>query len=774
MERDFCRGWRFYKQGQEAVPVDLPHDAMLTEQRTARCHNGDKTGYFPGGKYFYEKDFVLTQKEAAGYVALHFGGVYRHAAVLLNGETLAEHLYGYTEFTVELSSKVQAGTNQITVIADNSLEPNSRWYSGSGIYRPVTLITKSQNSIRDLRIKTVSHDPAIIEVICDKKDAVIQILDGERILAEGHVGQIPLPNAKLWSAETPHLYTCRAITSEDVKEIPFGIRSLTISAEKGFCVNGQRVLLRGGCIHHDNGILGACAFADAEERKVRILKECGYNAIRAAHNPCSTELLNACDRLGMYVLDEAYDGWYTPKTHHDVSRTFWQEYRDDLASMVLRDFNHPSVILYSIGNEVTEVGQDKGVALAREMVSLVHQLDSTRPVTCGVNTMLTVWANMGIALYKDTAEYKAVPLSDDQISELPDSGSAKFNALSMQLGKLLNFQTKGKQADRALAGISNELDILGLNYGQRRYDKELRLHPERLLLGTETYIDDLPYNWVRVKENPALLGDFCWTAFDYLGEAGIGHWVYPSEKGLPLLAGCGAIDILGCPDAQNGFQQVVWGLRKQPYMAVHPLNHTDEKPIRRAWRFTNAIDSWTWQGFENRKAVVEVYSSAKFIELRCNGRSISRKPVKNYRAVFRTRYIPGELEAVALDTAGNELGRSILKTGKRPRLQIKAEKTVLRANGQDLCYIMLELKDENGILSPLDDVPVSVQVTGAASLLALGSARRVTEEGYRTNTHTTYRGRCLAVVRAGYEPGAAEIHVTAEGYGQKVITVSVT
>ncbi len=468
------------------------------------------------------------------------------------------------------------------------------------------MITKGPDHIRDLRIKTISCDPAIIEVICDKKDAVIQILDGERILAEGRVGQTALPNAKLWSAETPQLYTCRAITSEDVKEIPFGIRSLTFSAEKGFCVNGQRVLLRGGCIHHDNGILGACAFADAEDRKVRILKECGYNAIRSAHNPCSAELLNACDRLGMYVLDEAYDGWYTPKTHHDVSRTFWQEYRDDLTSMVLRDFNHPSVILYSIGNEVTEVGQDKGVALAREMVSLVHQLDSTRPVTCGVNTMLTVWANMGIALYKDAAEYKAVPLADDQISELPDSGSAKFNALSMQLGKLLNFQTRGKQADRALVGISNELDILGLNYGRYRYDKELRLHPEWLLLGTETYIDDLPYNWARVKENPALLGDFCWTAFDYWGEAGIGHWAYPSEKGLPLLAGCGAIDILGCPEAQNGFQQVVWGLRKQPYMAVRPLNHANEKPIRRAWRLTNAIDSWTWQGFENRKAVVEV------------------------------------------------------------------------------------------------------------------------------------------------------------------------
>lgn len=772
MEQNFCRGWLFSKDSQSPIPVNLPHDAMLSEERTSHCHNGDKTGYFPGGKYCYEKELVLTEQEAAGYVALHFGGVYRHATVLLNEQVVAEHLYGYTEFMVELSPMAVKGTNKIKVLVDNSLEPNSRWYTGSGIYRPVTLITKSLNHIRDLRVKTVSCDPAVVEVICDDSQAHIEILDGENVIASGVPGRISVPGARLWSAEAPYLYTCRAVSSKDSMEVAFGIRSLSFSAETGFCVNGEQVLLRGGCIHHDNGILGACSFADAEERRVRILKECGYNAIRSAHNPCSKELLDACDRLGMYVLDEAYDGWYITKTHHDVSRTFWQEYQEDLTAMVYRDYNHPCVVMYSIGNEVSEVGQDEGVALAREMVSLLHQLDETRPVTCGINAMLTVWAGKGLGIYKDTEEYRSIPLPEEKIAA-PSSGSALFNALSMRLGKLLDFQTAGKAADKALAGISDELDILGLNYGHYRYDKELKQHPDRLLLGTETRIDTLPYNWKRVKENKALLGDFCWTAFDYLGEAGIGHWAYPDEKGLPLLAGCGAIDILGCPDVMNSFQQIIWGLRKEPVIAVQPLNHGRKKPLRKAWRFTNAIESWTWPGYEGAAAIVEVYSDAAAIELRCNKSKIARKKVKDFCAAFHTKYMPGRLEAIAYDATGKECGRSRLVTGNRPDIQVKVEKKELRANGQDLCYVMMELADKDGILTPLDGISVHVDVKGAAVLQAMGSARCITDENYHMNECTTYRGRCLAIVRAGYEPGEAEISISAAGYSQKKVPITI-
>lgn len=772
MERDFCRGWFFSKKdGRERI-VDLPHDAMLEEARTFRCHNGERTGYFPGGKYVYRKEFDLSEEETAGYIALRFGGVYRHAAVWLNGEKLTEQNCGYLEFEVELTPHAKAGRNEVVVTVDNSLEPNSRWYTGSGIYRPVTLVTKPARQIRELWVRTISAFPAAIEVICDAPQAHIEILEDGKIIAEGAPGRLEVPGAKLWSAETPHLYTCRATVGRDVSQVTFGIRKATFSPETGFCVNGKRVLLRGGCIHHDNGILGACAFKDAEERKIRILKECGYNAVRSSHNPCSTELLDACDRLGMYVLDEAFDGWYTPKTHHDSARTFIKDWENILTVMGTRDRTHPSVIAYSIGNEVTEVGQPEGVSQAKAMVELLHQTDPTRPVTCGVNAMLTVWGKMGLGVYKDKEPYVPITLPPENASA-PKSGSALFNALSMRLGSLMSAQTAGKQADQALAGISEELDILGLNYGQCRYDKELRQHPGRMLLGTETYISDLPYNWQRVKENPALLGDFCWTAMDYIGEAGIGYWQYPSEKVLPLLAGCGSVDILGCPDVTNGFQRIVWGLRTEPLLAVRPLDHGKEKPLKKAWRFTNAVSCWTWPGQEGKPAVVEVYSASHSVELRLNGKPVSRQLVKRFQTVFHVPYIPGTLEAVALDASGKVISRSILHTGDTPELTLQAEKSVLRANGQDLCYLMIELADRQGIVTPIDSVAVHVDVTGPAILQALGSARRITDETYRSNTHTTYQGRCLAILRAGYESGEAVVSVSADGFKAQQIKLRI-
>lgn len=772
MELDFCQGWTFAKEGQLPILVNLPHDAMLTEARTVSCHNGDRTGYFPGGKYIYEKDFTLTREEVQNYAALRFGGVYRHAVVTLNGTPLHSQFYGYTEFTVSLTSAAVEGYNHLTVTVDNSLEPNSRWYTGSGIYRPVTLILRPKDHVGAVRISTVSISPAVIEVTCGDDAASVEILDGRQVIASGRPGKLTIPDAKLWSAEKPYLYVCRVKKGSDQLELPFGIRSLSFSAENGFLVNGERVLLRGGCVHHDNGVLGACAFPDAEERRIRILKRCGYNAIRSAHNPCSTELLDACDRLGMYVLDEAYDGWYTPKTHHDSSRTFRSEYLETLDSMVNKDYNHPSVIMYSIGNEVTEVGQTEGVALAREMTEHLHTLDISRPVTCGINVMLTVWAKMGIELYKDSGNYQPEPLPADAIPKLPKGGSDVFNALAMRLGKFMGRQVKTKQADRALSMISNELDIMGLNYGHYRYDKELRDHPERMILGTETYIDSLPYNWKRVKEHPAVLGDFCWVAMDYLGEAGIGYWAYPSEQGLPLLAGSGAVDILGTPDAENGFQQVVWGLRKEPYLAVRPVGR-QEKPREKTWRFTNAIPCWNWQGHEGAPVTVEVYADAAEVELRCEGKKIGCRRLKEYRAMFHTTYVPGKLEAIAYDVSGQETGRSFLVSGNRPRLSLKAEKTELRANGQDLCYVMIELADEHGILCPMDDVQIQVEVQGGATLQGLGSARCVTQESYLANTHLTYQGRCLAVLRAGTEAGTAQMEVSAVGFGMATVAISI-
>lgn len=772
---DFNRDWTFYKKGGEKKQVNLPHDAMLLEERKEDCLNGDKTGYFPGGIYFYEKLFYIEKEEIGKYIAVLFEGVYQHATILLNDIEIAYHAYGYTEFTVDLSEKVTEGENKLTVIADNSLEPNSRWYSGSGIYRPVSFIVKDKEYIKDVVIQTKSYSPTVIEISADAKDGEVEIWEGDTCIVKGALGELAIPDARLWSAEHPFLYTCVIKTETDEVREEFGIRKIEWSAKTGLLINGEEVLLRGGCIHHDNGVLGACAFTDAEERRVRIMKEAGYNAIRAAHNPCSTTLLRACDKIGMYVMDEAFDGWYTPKTHHDYARDFDKEYKNDIEAMVKRDINHPSVIMYSIGNEVTETAQERGIKLTGEMVKQIKQLDATRPVTCGINPMLNILSARGQGIYKDTADYKPEPLPPvTNGKKKKESGSALFNALMQKLNWFTNFMAGSKAGDKATKDAAQFLDIVGLNYGSLRYDKDILGYPERIIVGSETLASELPYNWERVKKYKAIIGDFVWVSWDYLGEAGIGDWTYFSYKGLMLAAGSGTIDLIGTIGAECYFQQIIWGLRKKPYIGVRPLVHGKETPKQSRWRFTNAIDSWSWQGHEGEMAVVEVFSDAHSVKLYKNGRRAGYKKLSQYKAKFTVKYEPGTLVALAFDQNNKEVSRSVLKTsGDETILSIAPEKKILQANGQDLCFIPITLTDEKGIYKPTNDVPVTVTVEGAGVLQGFGSACCKTKESFHQSTHTTYYGRALAVVRAGYDSGNINVTIKAEGCRKKEIKIEV-
>ncbi|MCM1538533.1 MAG: DUF4982 domain-containing protein [bacterium] len=736
--------------------VNLPHDAMLEERRDASCRNGVNSGYFLGGKYIYEKIFEINSEDIGKKIVLHFEGVYQNCMVTVNGRQVGAHKYGYTAFDVDISGVVQAGENHLRVDVDNSLEPNCRWYSGSGIYRPVSLLIDEPDAPKMI---TKSYNPAVIEVIADADN--VEILDGETVIASGVPGEITIPDAKLWTAETPNLYTC--VTRKDGKERrdTFGIRLLQWDAKKGLRVNGQRVLLRGGCIHHDHGVLGACDFYDAEYRRISILKENGFNALRIAHNPASQITLNICDELGMYVMNETFDGWYVPKTYHDYARWFDAEWKNDIAAMVNASFNHPCVIMYSHGNEVSETASKKGADTCRMLTDYIHTLDSSRPVTAGVNVLLNVYTMMGIGVYKDKGEYKPEPLPQKGGYKEKKTGSAFFNAMAGKLGSLMFYMAAGKKGDKACRGAADGLDVLGLNYAASRYDDDAKNYPDRLMVGSETMAADLPYNWERVKKYPQVLGDFVWSAWDYLGEACIGDWTYHSYKGLPLLAGQGMVDITGKPLAAMYFMQVVWGMRKTPFIGVRPLNHADEKPTTGAWQFTNAIDSWTWHGYEGTKAVVEVYADAASVRLELNGKEIGAKPVKKYKAIFKTAYTPGTLTAVALDESGREISRHSLSTaGKKIKLSVMPDKTDLKADGQSLCYLPIEFTDENGELIPYMEQPVTVKVEGAGKLQGLGSALCKTDERYVDDTFNSYRGRLLAVVRTGTEAGTVTVTVT--------------
>lgn len=748
---------------------------MIVEERNGRCRNGVNSGYFPGGKYIYEKSFDLDAAEIGKSVVLHFEGVYQNCKVYVGDRLAGSHRYGYTAFDVDISDYVKAGNNTVRVEVDNSLEPNCRWYSGSGIYRPVHLIIREQNHISQIHLETVDIHPASIKVDVQttwESNATVEVYEDKKLVVSGKPGVLEVPDVKLWSAETPFLYEVRVKTDTDEQVIPFGIRKLEWSAARGLTVNGERVLLRGGCIHHDHGVLGAREYYDAEYRRIRILKENGFNALRIAHNPASQITLDICDRLGMYVMNETFDGWYVPKTYHDYARWFEEDWKQDVTAMVESARNHPCVILYSHGNEVSETATERGAEVCRELTNFIHGLDDTRPVTAGVNVLLNVYANMGLGVYKDKGDYKPEPLPTKGGYKEKKSGSAFFNALANKLGSLMFFMSKGSKGDKACLGAANGLDVLGLNYASSRYDEDVIKYPDRLMVGSETMAADLPYNWERVKKYPQVLGDFVWSAWDYLGEACIGDWTYHSYKGLPLLAGQGMIDITGKPLASMYFMQIVWGLRKEPFIGVRPVNHAKEAPTTGAWQFTNAIDSWSWQGYEGEKAVVEIYADAHAVRLMLNGKEMGTKPVKKYKAIFRLPYQPGTLTAETLDEQGKVVSSHSLTTaGDETVLTGTPEKKVLRANGQDLCYLPIEFTDRVGNLKPYMEQRVEVTVAGAATLAGFGSALCKTDEVFDKPFHNSYRGRCLAVLRAGNIPGNTII--TAKSAGCEPVTIEV-
>ncbi len=743
MELNFNQGWRFRRAGGAWERITLPHDAMITEKRSASAPGGVNSGYFPGGKYEYEKRFSVTDPDKS-YI-LHFEGVYQNCTVSVGGVLCGSHRYGYTAFDVDISAAVKAGENLMTVTLDNSLQPNCRWYSGSGIYRDVTLRIRDQNYIRTLQIETLSISPAVVRITSDA-DAV-EIYDGDVLVVSGKPGPLTIPNAKLWSAAQPQLYRCRAKSATDEAWVTFGIRELKWNAKTGLTVNGEPVKLRGGCIHHDHGVLGACEYRESEARRIRILKEQGFNAVRIVHNPASQITLETCDRLGMYVMDECFDGWYVPKTYHDYSRHFSEDWKADLAAMVESARNHPSVVMYSIGNEVSETATEKGTEVCGELAGFVRSLDPTRPVTAGINVLLNVYAKIGLGVYKEKGEYRPEPREVKAGYREKKSGSAFFNAMANKLGKLMFLMSAGKKGENAVKGAAKHLDIVGYNYASSRYDADAKAHPERISVGSETMAADLPYNWERVKQYPQLVGDFVWSAWDYLGEACIGDWTYHSDPGLPLLAGQGMIDITGKPLAAMAFLQTVWGLRKEPFIAVSPLNHAGETPSKGAWQFTNGIDSWTWQGYEGETATVEVYAAASKVRLTLNGKIVGEKKLKKFRALFRLRYAPGTLRAEALDKDGKIISASELQTGGTETiLSVRPEKSSVKPG--EIVYVPIEFTDQNGILKPFIEEAVELSVTGG-ELLGFGSALCKTDEVFDKPCHRTCRGRALAVVRAG-------------------------
>lgn len=723
--------------------VTLPRDEMLLTERNANAPTTDAQGFFGVGKYVYEKRMGVNAKHAF----LNFDGVYKNAHVYLNDEEKEFVPYGYVPFLVDLGSIKE--DDVIKVECDNLDQPDSRWYSGAGIYRDVHLYTADGDYIHPngIKVDTLDYKEGKIRITCKTSNGIptVEIVDGDEVVAhaQGNEVEFTIANPKLWNENHPNLYKCIVKLENDEAEIKFGIRQVE-KRKDGLYINGIKTLLRGGCIHHDNGLLGSATYAKSEYRRIKILKEAGFNAIRSSHNPTSEALLNACDGLGIYVMDEMWDMWFHHKNTKDYA-TYWREYHmSDIQKVVERDYNHPSVIFYSIGNEVSEPAKPEGVQAVKEMVDYFHELDKNKLVTGGFNLMIITNAAKGKGIYKEEGG-----LNND--NKTTGMNSTVFNIITSFIGSGMNKSANSKKADEICSQSLDLLDISGYNYASGRYPLDAKLHPDRLIFGSETMPYTIGQNWKMVEELDNLIGDFMWTAWDYMGENGIGGWNYSSDgrgfsKPYPWwLADTGAFDIVGNPNAEAGWAMATWKMTDRPLIYVQPINH-DLKLVKAAWRGTNGLPSYSWKNCDGRKAVVEVFYPADKITLIQNGKTIKTVKVKENRAKFKVTYHPGELEAIAYDINNQEVARGKIKSASsNVSVQVKAEEDSIKVN--DIVYVNVTLEDENGIVESNADRKVKVEVEGG-ELLAFGSANPRLTEDLHAGEFSTYYGRALAIIKA--------------------------
>lgn len=768
-QADFNEGWEFWSDSQTTHQViDLPHDAMQTETRRADAPEGRHNGFYPGNVYHYEKRLSADRALLSKHVTLNFDGVYRNSRVYVNGQEAGGARYGYIPFSVTLDGLLQEGENVLRVDVDNSELPNSRWYSGAGIFRPVTLTVQEQDYIERVSVSTLSISPAKVLVQTSHRGGEVSVAiydpDNNKVAeSSGDSAEMEVPAALLWNADHPHLYTAVATLKKDGKVIEerqqrFGIREIRWNAEEGLLVNGESVLLRGGCLHHDNGVLGAAEYKDAAVRKLSIMKQYGFNAIRSSHNPASEILLEACDELGLYVMDELWDMWYITKTEFDYSRDFRDNYPQDIERLVAHDFNHPSVIMYSIGNEVGEPAFDEGIAMAKELTDRLHQLDNSRPVTAGINLMIVGLQRMGINLLQQSN------------SAMGPSGmtSEQYNQMMSASSEGMLSAVLRPQIDEAASPVLDLLDIAGYNYGSKRYELEGEVHPGRVIVGSETFPHSLAENWTLVEKLPYLIGDFMWTAWDYIGEIGLGAWFYSdapdfNAKTYPWhLNGGGAIDLIGQPTAEALLAKAVWLKDGLPYVAVRPL---EDKPLIKAmWRGTDGVPSWSWRGQEGKTATVEVFTSSPGVKLYLNDQLVGEAEVKDYVATFEVPYEAGTLRAV---TAAGE--QSLSSATGEVGISITPEKDGYRAG--ELIFLDIDLTGDNGVVESKADRELKVTCEGA-ELLGFGSQTLITEQTFQSGEYPTHYGCSLAVLRAK-KPGKVTVTVTADGLSAATRTLQV-
>jgi len=732
--------------------IDLPHDWSIEGAPNRQNPSGAEGGYFPTGIGWYRKKFAAPASWKEKEVTLLFEGVYRNAEVYINGRSMGVHPYGFTPFYFDITPWLDwQKENCIAVRVDNSQQPNCRWYTGSGIYRHVRILVKDPTHIDPWSVAITTPDVASNKAIVNieallKNDSAVSgnlvlstvILDphGKPVARdsmslrlkpkeEHHLSRtIPVAAPLLWSVDSPHLYQASLTLTRNGKRLDryistFGIRTIAFSPENGFQLNGKSIKLYGGCVHHDNGCIGAVACDRAEERKIALLKAAGFNAVRTSHNPPSIALLDACDRQGLLVIDEAFDGWREAKKPYDYTLFFDNWWRRDLSSMVLRDRNHPSIIIWSIGNEILERKSPDAVKTARNLVSLVHQYDTTRPVTSAMTTWDKEWTMFD-------------PLFAAQ-------------------------------------------DIGGYNYQLFRAPSDHQRVPSRVIVQTESYPKDAFANWKLIRHNNYIIGDFVWTAMDYFGESGIGRNIYPGEPDKEFYetdlfpwhgSDCGDIDITGYRKTISHYRNILNNNTEKLYMAVREPKPANGAIKESLWSVYPSRDSWSWPGREGQDMQVDIYSKYPTLRLYLNDSLLGERScteTDEYKVSFTVPYSAGTLKAVG-SGPDNTADSAVLRTSAGPRtIKLTADRTALLADGQDLSYIQVEITDTHGTIDPNADHRLHINVNGPALLAGIANADMQDLDTYAGNSRKTWHGRALVVLRSTHQAGKITLTVSSPG-----------
>lgn len=784
-----------FSGGSAKTAVTLPHDGLRDLPRSADSPNGSHTGYYPSAHLEYTKTIDVPAQWRDQSVVLDIEGAYRDAVVYVNGDFAAQRPNGYVGFSVALDPFLRFGEAN-TISVEVRTHEDSRWYAGAGLYRNVWLVTAEPVHIPldGVRITTPVIEPDLASVITtvevanetrhtrtvrveteirDDAGVVLSLQTAPITLLPGTTGRVHLRHylsePALWNVDDPRLHTAHTRVREgdtllDEDESVFGVRSVTVDPVHGLRINGRSVKLRGGCIHHDNGPLGSAAHPRAEERRVQLLKAAGYNAVRSSHNNISRAFLDACDRHGLLVWDEVSDVWTKSKTAFDYSLDFPEWWERDVESMVAKDFNHPSVIMYSTGNEIFETGSAIGSTWGRALAEKVRSLDDSRLITNAINGMV---ATMDV--------FAAQMASGDT--------PMNINALMGSMEDMMNTLGSTALVSDRIEESQSQLDVSGINYAEARYAIDAEHHPNRILVGSETFPRALDRIWPLVEQHPTVIGDFAWTAWDYIGEASIGRPVYPDDADVPtgtsspypwMLAQSGTIDILGNRRPVSFWQETVWGLRSQPYIAVQRPEHHGREVLVGGWSWDDVVSSWSWAVPPGSAIKVDVYSDADEVELRRDGTIIGRAQVGVHKACiakFDTEYHPGELTAIAIRD-GIEVGSSTLRTRSDIiQLALTPDRTELTADGGDLAYLSVELSDETGTIATDVATAVSVEIEGPGILAGFGSAQPDSIEEFAAATRTTYDGRALAIIRPT-GPGTITVRAAAAGLPPQYVNLT--